>query len=78
MQQLAASHSMHLSALNEYKSRETFQKIMLYTKSMLEQNLWQLEDEQTYNQTLEIDDHIMKQFRLKAKQKWYDNSFQIF
>ena len=67
-----------MRALKEYKSRETFQKIMLYTKSMLEQKLCQLEDEQTYNQTLGIDDHILKQFRLKAKQKWYDISFWIF
>ena len=66
-----------ITALNEYKSCETFQKIMLYTKSMLEQKLFQLGDEQTYNQSLGIDDHILKQFCLKARPQWYENNLNF-
>ena len=54
-------------ALHEYKSNETFQKTILYSKRMLEEMVAMLDDGKLYTQTIGMEDYIGQRFKLKAK-----------
>ena len=55
-------------ALEEYKSTQSFQSIILYTKRMLEECFMLLDPEegQYYTETMGMEDFIGQSFRLKA------------
>lgn len=60
------------SALEEYKSSQSFQKIILYSKKLLEGSMALINggengQDQMYFETMGMEDFIGQSFRLKAK-----------
>ena len=59
--------ALFAKALKEYKSTQTFQQTILYTKKMLEETYVKLYQDKLYSQSLGMEDFICQSFRLKPK-----------